>query len=122
MDKGGHRQFNTDMVYTPHASPVIDALIDGESVDQLMVDSSGDYAIFMLDSNGHVASWNKGAQKVKGYSREESTSYLIPSTSPLLACSPRGWFLPVLTPCTILVNQRRVRGNPGRPTSCTICQ
>lgn len=59
------------MVYTPHASPLVDALMDGESVHQLMVDSSGDYAIFMLDSNGYVASWNKGAQQVKGYSREE---------------------------------------------------
>jgi PAS domain S-box-containing protein len=59
------------MVYTPHASPLVDALMDGESVDQLMVDSRGDYAIFMLDPNGYVASWNKGAQHVKGYSREE---------------------------------------------------
>jgi PAS domain S-box-containing protein len=59
------------MVYTPHASPLVDALMDGESVHQLMVDSSGDFAIFMLDSNGYVASWNKGAQQVKGYAREE---------------------------------------------------
>jgi PAS domain S-box-containing protein len=59
------------MVYTPHASTLVDALMDGESVYQLMVDSSGDYAIFMLDSNGYVASWNKGAQQVKGYAREE---------------------------------------------------
>lgn len=58
------------MGYTPHASPLVDALMEGESVE-LMVDSSGDYAIFMLDSNGYVASWNKGAQLVKGYSREE---------------------------------------------------
>ena len=58
------------MAYTPHASPLVDALMEGEGVE-LMVDSSGDYAIFMLDSNGYVASWNKGAQQVKGYSREE---------------------------------------------------
>src|ERR1700692_2104036 len=59
------------MVYTPHASPLVDALMDGESVHQLMVDRSGDYAIFMLDSDGYVASWNKGAQQIKGYSRDE---------------------------------------------------
>jgi PAS domain S-box-containing protein len=59
------------MVYTPHASPLVDALMDGDSVDQLTVDSRGDYAIFMLDPNGYVASWNKGAQHVKGYSRDE---------------------------------------------------
>jgi PAS domain S-box-containing protein len=56
---------------TPHASPLIDALMDGEIVHELMVDSQGDYAIFMLDSDGYVASWNKGAQQVKGYSRDE---------------------------------------------------
>jgi PAS domain S-box-containing protein len=52
-------------------APLLDALMDGDSVQQLMLDSRGDYAIFMLDSNGNVASWNAGAQKVKGYSREE---------------------------------------------------
>ena len=34
---------------------------------QLMVDSVRDYAIFMLDPNGYVISWNKGAQMIKGY-------------------------------------------------------
>lgn len=38
---------------------------------QLLVESIQDYAIFMLDSNGHVASWNKGAQKLKGYTPSE---------------------------------------------------
>jgi PAS domain S-box-containing protein len=58
------------MVYPPHDSPLLDALLDGESVHQLM-DSRGDYAIIMLDPNGIVASWNKGAEQIKGYSREE---------------------------------------------------
>jgi PAS domain S-box-containing protein len=58
------------MVYPPHESPLLDALLDGESVHQLM-DSRGDYAIIMLDPNGIVASWNKGAEQIKGYSREE---------------------------------------------------
>ena len=51
--------------------PLLDALLDGERVHQLLVDSKGDNAIFMLDSDGNVASWNTGAQQVKGYSREE---------------------------------------------------
>lgn len=59
------------MRYTPHASPLVDALMDDESVDQLIVDSRGDYAIFMLDPSGYVTSWNKGARHLKGYSREE---------------------------------------------------
>ena len=58
------------MTYAQHASPLLDALIEGDSVHQLMVDST-DYAIFMLDSNGQVASWNKGAQQIKGFFREE---------------------------------------------------
>jgi PAS domain S-box-containing protein len=58
------------MVSAQHASPLLDALIDGESVHQLM-DCGSDYAIFLLDPNGYVASWNQGAQLIKGYSREE---------------------------------------------------
>jgi PAS domain S-box-containing protein len=38
---------------------------------RLLVTSVGDYAIFMLDPNGHVASWNEGAFRIKGYSEEE---------------------------------------------------
>ena len=51
--------------------PLLDALLDGDRVHQLLVDSRGDYAIFMLDTNGYVASWNTGAQQVKGFSRDE---------------------------------------------------
>ena len=38
---------------------------------QLLVDAVIDYAIFMLDPGGHVASWNSGAEKLKGYRRDE---------------------------------------------------
>src|SRR5579872_45617 len=36
-----------------------------------IVDSVKDHAIFMLDSEGRVASWNPGAQRIKGYLPEE---------------------------------------------------
>lgn len=36
-----------------------------------MVEEVEDYAILMLDSRGIVRNWNKGAQKIKGYSEEE---------------------------------------------------
>ena len=55
----------------PQDSPLLDALLQGERVHQLMADNAGDFAIFLLDSKGYVASWNKGAQQIKGYSREE---------------------------------------------------
>jgi PAS domain S-box-containing protein len=40
---------------------------------QLLVDAIVDYAIFMLDPNGHVVSWNSGAARLKGYTSEEIT-------------------------------------------------
>ena len=30
-----------------------------------------DYAIFLLDSRGHVRSWNEGAERIKGYQARE---------------------------------------------------
>jgi len=38
---------------------------------QLLIDAVTDYAIFMLDKTGHIASWNTGAQRIKGYSSVE---------------------------------------------------
>jgi PAS domain S-box-containing protein len=35
------------------------------------VDNITDYAIFMLDPHGRVASWNAGARRIKGYEAEE---------------------------------------------------
>jgi PAS domain S-box-containing protein len=36
-----------------------------------LVASVRDYAIFMLDTNGHIRSWNEGARRLKGYEPEE---------------------------------------------------
>lgn len=47
--------------------PGVDALPDSEARFQLLVDSVKDYAIFMLDPDGTVASWNAGAEAIKGY-------------------------------------------------------
>src|SRR5688500_5492178 len=38
---------------------------------RLMVESVSDYAIVMLDPEGHVVSWNAGAQRIKGYQTDE---------------------------------------------------
>ncbi|MBL0727154.1 PAS domain-containing sensor histidine kinase [Piscinibacter sp. HJYY11] len=37
----------------------------------LLVQSVTDYAIYMLDAQGRVSSWNLGAQRIKGYAPEE---------------------------------------------------
>jgi PAS domain S-box-containing protein len=38
---------------------------------QLLIDSIVDYAIYTIDVEGRVASWNSGAARLKGYSVEE---------------------------------------------------
>ncbi len=38
---------------------------------RLLVESVEDYAIFMLDPSGRIASWNVGAERIKGYPSEE---------------------------------------------------
>jgi PAS domain S-box-containing protein len=45
-----------------------------QETDQLfrrLVQGVTDYAIFMLDADGRVASWNPGAERIKGYRPEE---------------------------------------------------
>lgn len=38
---------------------------------RLLVEGVTDYAIYMLDPAGHVASWNAGAERIKGYKAAE---------------------------------------------------
>lgn len=38
---------------------------------QLLIDSIKDYAIYMLDTSGHITSWNPGAERMKGYTQQE---------------------------------------------------
>jgi PAS domain S-box-containing protein len=38
---------------------------------RMLVESVAEYAIFMLDPEGHVLTWNEGAKRIKGYSSEE---------------------------------------------------
>lgn len=38
---------------------------------KLLIDSVRDYAIFVLSPDGHVLTWNAGAEAIKGYKREE---------------------------------------------------
>lgn len=47
------------------------ALHESEERFRLLVESVRDYAIFMLDPAGRVASWNAGAEAIKGYQADE---------------------------------------------------
>jgi PAS domain S-box-containing protein len=44
---------------------------ESEAKYNLLLESVKDYAIFMLDREGFIITWNSGAQKIKGYTKEE---------------------------------------------------
>ncbi len=48
-----------------------ESLRQSEERFRLLVSEVQNYAIFLLDPEGHVASWNLGAQRIKGYTEEE---------------------------------------------------
>ncbi|MET3973052.1 PAS domain S-box-containing protein [Bradyrhizobium sp. S3.9.1] len=48
-----------------------DAAQSSEGRYRLLVEAITDYAIYMLDRDGHVTSWNPGAKRFKGYEAEE---------------------------------------------------
>ncbi len=48
-----------------------EALRRSEESNRLLVEGARDYAIFWLEPDGRVASWNPGAERIKGYRVEE---------------------------------------------------
>ncbi|SDJ64715.1 PAS domain S-box protein [Natronorubrum texcoconense] len=47
------------------------ALRENQAEFHSLVDAVEEYAIFRLDADGHIISWNEGAAQIKGYDREE---------------------------------------------------
>jgi len=47
------------------------ALRESEQNFQLLLKGARDYAIYMLDTEGRVRSWNDGAERIKGYTADE---------------------------------------------------
>jgi PAS domain S-box-containing protein len=72
----------TSLEQSPSGATNRSTQFETEERFRLLVDSVKDYAIFMLDPQGHVATWNAGAARIKGYRAEEiigkhfSTFYL----------------------------------------------
>lgn len=46
-------------------------LLDTERHFRILVQGVTDYALFMLDPDGRIVSWNAGAERIKGYSPQE---------------------------------------------------
>jgi PAS domain S-box-containing protein len=55
----------------PDDSSAHSSFHEAEERFQLLVESVTDYAIFMLEPDGRVATWNSGAQRLKRYSAKE---------------------------------------------------
>lgn len=49
----------------------VGALRESEAQFHLLIEAVVDYAIFMLDPRGRVATWNAGAKRIKGYEASE---------------------------------------------------
>ena len=52
----------------PASTPEVVDKPRNDELFRLLVDSVRDYAIFVLSPDGHVLTWNLGAQALKGYS------------------------------------------------------
>ena len=48
-----------------------EALRDSEERFRLLVQGVTDYAIYMISPTGEISNWNAGAERIKGYKREE---------------------------------------------------
>jgi PAS domain S-box-containing protein len=64
----GYAKITRDLTEVRHAEQ---ALRKSQEQFSLLVQSVTDYAIYMLDPEGIISSWNAGAERIKGYRREE---------------------------------------------------
>ena len=64
----GYAKITRDLTERMRAT---EALRRSEQQFRLLVQGVTDYAIFMLDPEGKISSWNAGAQRIKGYAPEE---------------------------------------------------
>ena len=67
-----------------------ETLRQSEERFRLLVEGVQDYAIFMLDPEGRVASWNAGAERIKGYKADEIIGQHFSRFYPQEAID-RGW-------------------------------
>jgi hypothetical protein len=74
------------------AGPTSRAEYESAERFRLLIDSVKDYAIFILDPNGCIDTWNAGAERIKGYSEKEILGrhfsiFYPPEASPAEKCA-----------------------------------
>lgn len=62
---------NSEVTNLSNSQDIKKALYDSERNFKLMIEAVQDYAIFMLDPDGRIATWNEGAKRIKGYTADE---------------------------------------------------
>jgi PAS domain S-box-containing protein len=73
-DKGtlsGYAKVTRDLTQRKLQEENFQRLLESEERFRLLVEQVKDYAIFILDAKGNIASWNQGARRIKGYSSDE---------------------------------------------------
>jgi PAS domain S-box-containing protein len=71
LDLGNETVFTVILRDITERKQAEDALQQSEERLRLLLDGVEDYAIFMLDANGYVKSWNPGAERIHGYQAEQ---------------------------------------------------
>lgn len=56
---------------SPIAERILPSVAPTDAIFRQLIDAVEDYAIFALDANGYILTWNLGAERVKGYKPEE---------------------------------------------------
>lgn len=71
--RGEHGKHHGYVVVMRESAPPDSTLVrnTGKLSFELLVNSVEDYAIFMLDPDGRILSWNLGAERLKGYRADE---------------------------------------------------
>jgi len=63
--------FFREPLNTPHKGPIGHDFFHSVDGYHHMIDQIEDYAIIILDPQGSIENWNKGAERIKGYQAEE---------------------------------------------------